>query len=62
MQLSGALSGPGSNVPTGGDPKFTNTGGVAPSIVICKTTDAISSVPAPSLQIVIVYFTSNKQK
>jgi hypothetical protein len=44
MQLSGALSGPGSKVPTGGDPKLIITVEGASSRVIFKTTDAISSV------------------
>jgi hypothetical protein len=63
MQLFGALSGPGSKVPTGGDPKFCNTTR-DPSLlrVIFNVTEAISSIPAPSFQFVRVYSTSSKQK
>jgi hypothetical protein len=63
MQLLGAFSGPGSEVPTGGDPKSSNTRRDPSSLkVMFKITDSITSVPAPSLQIVMTYSTSKKNK
>jgi hypothetical protein len=63
MHLLGAFSGPGSKVPTGGDPKSSNTRRDPSSLkVMFKITDSITSVPAPSLQIVMTYSTSKKNK
>jgi hypothetical protein len=63
MQLLGAFSGPGSEVPTGGDPNFCKTSRDPSSLkVTFKTTESITSAPAPSLQMVMVYSTSKKQK
>jgi hypothetical protein len=63
IQLSGASSGPGSKVPTGGDPNSSNTRRDPSSLkVMFKVTDSISSIPAPSLQILRTYSTSKKQE